>query len=523
MSAPDRVGRLSGAVSAGRTFDVFGAHRMGVLLHVSSLPGPFGIGDLGPQARRFVDWLVAAGVTVWQVLPICPPGGPREDIPYGSWAALAGNPQLLSVEDLVEDGLLEPTEVGSAAGFEEGWAYPMEAAAAKETALNRAVQRLMRDHPLSSALSRFRAEERWALETARFAARWKHCPKPWSQWPTSLVSRAPADLARTDAHLADAIDGWVARLFLFERQWARLRTYANRRGVALLGDVPIYVPTDSADVWAEPTGWQLDEHGRPLVITGAPPDAFASEGQLWPVPVYDWEQMAKDDYAWWRLRLRRAFVHFDAVRLDHFRAFSAYWEVPATARTARDGRWVQGPGRSLFAALERDLGPRPLCAEDLGTIDDDVRSLLADTGLPGMKILQFAFGGGPDNPYLPHNIPAHAVVYPANHDNNTSVGWWRSLGDDVRSHVQHYLGRHGDDIAWDLNRSALASPARLAVLQMQDLLSLDGWARMNDPESYRRPVAEWRNWRWRLKPGEASEAVAERLRFLGGLYGRVPS
>ena len=503
---------------------VFGRRRMGVLLHPSSLPGPHGIGDIGPEARNFVDWLASAGATVWQMLPTCPPGGPRSDIPYVSWASQASDPHLISLVDLVTDGLLEAHEAEPCELYDEGWAHRERAGAAKNARLTLAVNRLKTRPKLARELEVFRESAQWALPAARFAARARHTSgAPWWQWPAPLQSHAPDDLARTDRALAEDIDQFVGRSFLYERQWSRLRSYAQARGVRLLGDVPIYVDRQSADVWMYPDGWQIDGQGRLENVSGAPPDVFSADGQLWGGPLYDWQRMADDDFKWWRSRLKRAFEHFDSVRIDHFRALSAYWSIPATATSAREGRWVEGPGLAFFDALKRHLGPLSLCAEDLGTIDDDVRALLAATGIAGMKVLHYAFGENSANPYLPHNIPEHAVVYPGNHDNNTTVGWWARLSDSARTHAQHYLGVHGHDIAWDLNRAALASSAQLAVIQMQDLLSLDERARMNDPTSYVRPVSEWRNWRWRLKSGEAHPGVAERLGLLGELYGRVPA
>lgn len=490
---------------------------MGVLLHPTSLPGPFGVGDLGPGARAFVDWLVGAGVSVWQMLPICPPGGPRDDVPYASWASLVGNPQLLSLEDLRDDGLLTAREVVPS-GDDVGWAHLEQASVEKEARVDDAVERLLRDHPLRMEFERYRERSPWAVTAARFAARKRACDgAPWWAWPEDLRSandKGPASMVPDTERI-------LARFFLFDRQWKALRAYARSRGVGVMGDVPIYVLHDSADIWAYPEGWQLDDQGQPTAVSGAPPDMFSADGQRWGSPLYDWDRMRADEYTWWRLRLARAFEDFDAVRIDHFRAFSAYWSIPAEAPTARDGHWVPGPGQHFFEVMRSKLGPRPLYAEDLGDIDDDVRRLLADTGIPGMKILHYGFGGGADSPYLPHNIPEGSVVYPGNHDNDTSVGWFSKLEPHARAHVQHYLGVHGDDIAWDLNRAALSSTAHLAVIQMQDLLSLPTWARMNDPGSYARPPSEWRNWRWRLKPGEASAELAARLRFLGELYDRV--
>jgi len=497
--------------------------RTGVLLHPTCLPGPHGIGDLGPAARRFVEWLASAGAGFWQVLPLNPPVLPGGDIPYLSWAALAGNPALISLDDLAADGLLEPGELVGP-GLDEGRVDFARVLPWKAERLRIAAERLLdgRAPALAAELEAFRDRAGWAREAALFGALRAHHGSPWFAWPAPLRDREPAALeAALRAHARD-IDRAVAVQLLFERQLGALRAYARERGVRFLGDVPIYVHPDSADVWGCPRvhDLSLDAAGRLRLQSGTPPDEFTRDGQVWGGPLYDWEWMAGDDYAWWRLRLARALEHADLVRIDHFRALSAAWAVPA-GQPARAGRWVKGPGMRFFEAVERHMGRLPLCAEDLGAVDDGVVALRDAAGLPGMRILQYAFGGGATNPHLPHNHPEQCIVYPGNHDNDTTLGWWRKLDVRTREHVQHYLGRHGDDIAWDLARAALASPARLAVLQMQDVLSLGTEARMNDPESYRLPHARRRNWQWRLLPGQADASSAERLRFLSRLYGRA--
>jgi 4-alpha-glucanotransferase len=501
---------------------VLHTRQTGILLHPSSLPGPFGIGDLGPEARRFVDWVAAAGARLWQVLPLCPPVAPVEDCPYASWSALAGNPHLLSLEALRDDGLLASDDLVTP-GFAGGWVDYERVLPWKAERLRSAADRLLAGGApaLDGAFHQFRKEAQWAEDTALFAAlRDHHGCRPWWRWPEPLRHRADAALGAARRTLAREIDRGVALQFLFERQWAALRSYARQRSVSLLGDVPIYVYHDSVDVWTFPAGFRLQADGTMRAMTGAPPDELASDGQLWGGPLYDWARMADDDYAWWRRRIARALAHADAVRIDHFRALSAAWEIPAGGHP-REGRWTKGPGTRFFDALERHLGALPLCVEDLGAMDGDAIALRESAGFPGMRILHYAFDGGADNPHLPHNHPEDALVYPGNHDNDTTVGWWASLAAHVRTHVQHYLGRDGHDIAWDLNRAALASPARLAILQMQDVLALGSEARMNDPASYARPRSEWRNWRWRLLPGQASLFAAERLHFLSSLYGRI--
>jgi len=482
------------------------------------------MGAIGPEARRYVDWLARAGASFWQVLPLSPPGGPLLDNPYASWASLAGDPQLLSLSDLVADGLLGFDDLAPA-GFREGWADHDEALPWRTERLGRAAARLLAGHPLRAELEAFRAAEAdWVEHAALFAAlKAHHRGAPWWEWPAPLRDREPDAVAAARRELAEPIDRQVALQFLFARQWTALRAYAAERGVRIMGDLPIYVITDSADIWGYREGWQIRPDGSLSAQSGVPPDDFADDGQLWGGALYDWERMAADGLRWWLSRLRRALALADVVRIDHFRAFAAYWEIPMGARSAREGRWVDAPGAELFARAKAELGdPLPLCVEDLGTIDAPVIALRDALGFPGMRVLHYGFGGGAENVHLPHNIPEHAIVYPGNHDNDTTRGWWASLPPHARTHVQHYLGRHGDDIAWDLIREALACPARTAVVAMQDVLDLGSEARTNDPRSYAGPVETWQNWRWRLLPQQADDWLAERLRFLASLYGRVP-
>lgn len=507
--------------------DVLRERQAGVLLHPTSLPGPFGVGDLGPEARRFADWLARAGARIWQVLPLGPPTAPVEDCPYISWASLAGNPYLLSLDDLHADGLLDSGELDPP-GFGDGPVEFLRVYPWKLERLRRAADRLISGAATAPALlrafERFQAEAGWARDAALFAAvRARHGGAPWWTWPAALRERDPAALAAFATGAGAAVDRGIALQFLFERQWAALRAHARARGVLLFGDLPIYVSPDSADVWASPrvVDLTLTAGGELALRNGTPPDEFTRDGAIWGGPLYDWEWMARDDFAWWRRRLARALAHADLVRIDHFRALSAAWGIPA-GEPARAGQWVPGPGLRFFEVVERHMGRLPLCAEDLGSIDAEVIALREAAGLPGMRILHYAFGGDARNPHLPHNHPEACVAYPGNHDNDTTVGWWRRLDARARAHAQHYLGRHGHDVAWDLIRACFASPARLAVIQLQDVLALDSDARMNDPESYGRlPRAEWPNWRWRLLPGAADGRTADRFRFLAALYGRA--
>lgn len=495
--------------------------QFGVLLHLTSLPGRHGIGDLGENARHFVNWLSACGARLWQILPLNAPGGSAHIHPYSSWSALAGNPQLISLDDLHHDGLLTGAEIDSRS-FPEGWLEPTEVLPWKMENLYRATDRLCRGHQLTAEFKSFCEQAVWAQETATFAALHQHQgAKPWWQWQPELRDRDEKTLSSVGSELQSLIDRHIALQFLFERQWTALRHYANARGVRILSDIPIYVRADSADVWTHREGWRIGPDGSLPAVTGCPPDEFTKDGQWWGGPLYNWEQMADTDFAWWRSRINRALEHADAVRIDHFRALAAHWEIPANAATAREGRWVEGPGLNFFERLRAGLGPLPLCVEDLGVIDDAVIALRDALGLPGMRILHYGFGEAADNPHLPHNHPRNALVYPGNHDNNTTLGWWKALDPRARAHVQHYLGRHGDDIVWDLNRAVLASPANVAIIAMQDLLALDSWARMNDSASYTLPTEGRRNWCWRLLPDQASGEIASRLRFLATQYGRV--
>ena len=509
--------------------EVLSRRQAGILLHPSSLPGPHGIGDLGPEARRFAGWLERAGARFWQMLPLGPPAAlpphaPVEDCPYVSWASLAGNAHLVSLDDLREDGLLDAAEL-EPPGFGDG---PVDFARVlpwKRERLLLAGDRLLdgRVPALRDELDVFRGRADWARDAALFATlRAHHGGAPWWTWPAALRDRRTSALEHFAAGARRELDRELALLFFFERQLEALRRHAGLHGVRFMGDVPIYVAPDSADVWVSPRVVDLSraDGGAFRTQNGAPPDEFTREGEAWGGPLYDWEWMARDDYAWWRTRLARALAHADLVRLDHFRAFSAAWAIPA-GQPARAGHWERGPGLRFFQVVERHMGRLPLCAEDLGAIDADVEALREAAGLPGMRILHYAFGGDARNPHLPHNHPEDCVAYPGNHDNDTTLGWWRRLDAHTREHVQHYLGRHGDDICWDLIRACLSSPARLAVIQLQDVLALGSDARMNDPESYSRPRAEWPNWRWRLLPGAADDRSADRLRFLAALYGRV--
>jgi 4-alpha-glucanotransferase len=479
----------------------------GILLHPTSLPGPHGIGALGANARRFVDFLARAGVKLWQVLPLVPAGAGNS--PYSSGSAFACNPWMIDLDTLVQQELLSQGEIGPgpAAGDRVGWQSMIEF---KGPRLALAASRVPQ-----AQIRAYRARAPWVDDAALFfALRHRFNGEPYWNWPTELRCRAPEALAAARKQLETEVDREIALQYLFEQQWNALRAYAHGRGVRFVGDMPIYVDADSADVWAAQEMFELDPDGRRMEVSGVPPDAFSETGQLWGNPLYRWDRMAEDDYRWWVARVRRVMEQTDFVRIDHFRAFAAYWAVPAGATDARMGKWRPGPGRALFDALRTALGNLPILAEDLGIIDDAVRHLLADAGLPGMKVLQFAFGERPENHYLPHNHTRDSVVYTGTHDNETTMGFWQGTSDHVRDHVRRYFGVNGHDVVWDLIRAALGSVSVFAIVPFQDLLSLGNEARMNVPA-----VASG-NWGWRMRPEMLRDEVADRFRGLVSIYGR---
>jgi len=486
----------------------------GVLLHPTSFPSPDGIGDLGAEARQFLDFLHASGVSVWQILPLQPVG--PGDSPYSGISAFAGNPLLISLEGTrFTDG--QPS--GSPIVFSR-------ARAQKLRRLQEFARLRRADLREREALALYRErEQQWLDDFALFAtSRALFEGRPWTEWPSELARRDPAALNELRVTQRDAYEDHCFLQLTFDRQWQALRREASTRGIRVLGDVPIFVTHDSADVWAHPHLFDLDHAGLPRLVAGVPPDYFSATGQLWGNPIYRWDRMAAEHYDWWSRRVERTLTHCDAIRLDHFRGFAACWAVEAHERTAERGRWLAGPGGAFFQAIERRAGQRlPIVAEDLGTISPDVVEMRRALGYPGMRILQFAFGsdaGNPfllaaaANPYLPHNHAPDCVVYTGTHDNDTTRGWYESLSAGEQHIVRSYLGVSGVDIAWDLVRAALMSVASLAVVPLQDLLSLGSESRMNLPGT---PDG---NWTWRYDPGAVNRGIAERLRTLNHLYGR---
>ena len=488
----------------------------GILLHPTSLPGPEGIGDLGPQAFRWIDFLAAAGCAWWQVLPLGPTG--YGDSPYQCFSAFAGNPFLISPKVLQSEGLLTRVDLADRPSFpadrvDYGAVIPW-----KLTLLDRAFahfQSAARPE-LGLEFAAFQsAHAAWLQDFVFFMAlKEAHGGASWDNWPASLRQRDAQALQEARRTHAEAMQRHAFRQFLFFRQWAALRAYAIERRVRIIGDIPIFVAYDSADVWAHPELFYLDDQGKPTVVAGVPPDYFSPTGQLWGNPLYRWEAHAATGFAWWLERLRALLQLVDVIRLDHFRGFAGYWEVPAGMPTAKVGRWAPGPGADFFRAVQQALGDLPILAEDLGVITPDVVSLRDGLDLPGMRVLQFAFAGDPGDPFLPHNYIANCVVYTGTHDNDTTRGWFETAPEKERSFCLHYLGSEGRDIAWDMIRAAWASVAKLAAAPLQDVLELGGEARMNFPSH------EVGNWGWRMSEDALSESLAARLAEINFLYGR---
>jgi 4-alpha-glucanotransferase len=487
----------------------------GLLLHPTSLPSPYGIGDLGPAAFAWIDALAHAGQRWWQILPLGPTG--FGDSPYQAFSAFAGNPLLVSPQYLREDGLLDMPDL-------DGADFPAEhvdfgtVITFKHQLLARAWENYQagKAPDLREPFTAFvRAHASWLDDFALFMAlKDAHEGRGWQEWPSEARRRLPGFLRQARLRLAGAIGLHQFSQFLFFRQWQSLREYAHRRNVRIIGDIPIFVSADSADVWANPELFLLDAERRPKAVAGVPPDYFSDTGQLWGNPLYDWEAMRRAQFAWWVARFRALMEQVDLVRLDHFRGFEAYWEVPAGRPNAIEGRWVKAPGKELLTTLRTELGRLPILAEDLGVITAEVQALRTDFGLPGMRVLQFAFADNAKNPFLPHNFVANTVVYTGTHDNDTTLGWYQSTTDYEKDHVRRYLARDGGDIVWDLIRLAWASVADLAIAPLQDVLSLASEARMNFPG---RPEG---NWSWRFVPEQVNAATLDRLAEITGLFGR---
>jgi 4-alpha-glucanotransferase len=488
----------------------------GILAHPTSFPGPYGIGDLGPTAERFFDFLKAAGQRYWQTLPLGPTG--YGNSPYAARSAFAGNPALISPERLVAEDLLPEAALANAPVFPEhsvdyGVVIPW-----KMALLRQASERFQASahSPLADDYKQFRDENAgWLEEFSLFTAlKDAHSQLAWVAWPEPYAQRHPDALAEARRMLASEIETHTFAQFLFFRQWDALRENAHAHGINIIGDLAIFVSHDSADVWSHRDYFALDAHGQPTAVAGVPPDYFSATGQRWGNPLYRWDVLRETGYRWWIDRVRLALRVFDIIRLDHFRGFEAYWEVPADEPTAERGAWRPGPGEALFGAIRAELGEAPFIAEDLGVITPEVRALQQKLGLPGMRVLQFAFGGGADNHDLPHNFIPDSVVYTGTHDNDTTHGWFAALHGHERAYALDYLRCAPKDVSRAMIRLAYASVARIALAPMQDVLGLGSEARMNFPS---RPDG---NWEWRFTADALSEECARWLKQLARLYWR---
>ena len=508
------------------------ARHSGILLHPTSLPGPRGSGDLGPAAFHFVDWLASAEQTLWQVLPLGGIGPGNS--PYMSPSAFAGNELLIDLAQLHESGWLSEAEIHPPQSFKDSRVNFPEVKSFRMERLRLAANRFFSDTrpDAQGSYSAFCFREKnWLDDYALFMAldgRYGGNGKVWQDWPTSIAQRKTKALAEALESLSAECDFWRFCQWCFFGQWARLKAYANRKGIEIVGDMPIFVSPHSADVWANQSLFDLDHNGHPRVIAGVPPDYFSATGQRWGNPLYKWPEHAKENYRWWIERMRSILTLCDIVRIDHFRGFESYWEIPAHAETAVTGHWRAGPGDALFSALRKAFadsshrdgrghaGSLKIIAEDLGIITPQVRALRTKLGFPGMRILQFAFDGHSDNLYLPHNFETNTVVYTGTHDNDTTLGWWNGLVPHEQDYVRRYLGISGESIHWALIRVASASVASISIIPMQDVLGLDSHHRMNQPgigSGY---------WEWRFSWSQVSSWHGELLADLTRLHGRIP-
>ncbi len=494
----------------------------GVLLHPSSLPSDTGIGNLGSSAYRFIDFLNASGMRIWQICPLGPTG--YGDSPYQCFSAFAGNPYFLDLQPLLNAGFIESSELADLQGLPTNYVDYGSLYSLFWPIVTKAFERFqasgldtLNDY---GSLTEFRADQGYWLEDYSLftALKERFDGKCWLDWPASHRNYERAKTQKMTSAIKQSVDCCVFLQYLFYAQLKQLRAYAGSKGVEILGDAPIFVALDSADVWANRSLFQLDKSGHPKAVAGVPPDYFSEDGQLWGNPLYDWTTHQESDFAWWIERIRSNLEFYDIVRLDHFRGFESYWSVPAKDENARGGRWVQSPGIELFKALSSALPDAKLIAEDLGVITEKVNSLRTATGLPGMAVLQFAFGGDADNTYLPHNYDRNCVVYSGTHDNDTTLGWYQQLDEGTKDHIRSYLNISGEFIAWDFIRTALRSSAHLAIFPLQDIMSLDSSARLNTPGS------SMGNWQWRFSNDQLNDLWTESSAYLNEqvrLYGRV--
>jgi 4-alpha-glucanotransferase len=500
----------------------------GVLLHPTSLPGRFGIGDLGKEAYRFADFLAETGQRLWQILPLGPTG--YGNSPYQCLSVFAGNPLLISLEELVAEGFLDAADLDNVPSFPAGRVDYDAVSAFKLPLLDKSFATFLKKATSDEqqGFEDFSRRNAFWLETycLFMALKDVHNLAAWNTWDEDIRKRHPKSLEHWSSELSYEIRHHKYQQYQFFRQWSKLKQYCNERGIRFIGDMPIFIALDSSEVWSHPEMFYLDDSDNPTVVAGVPPDYFSKTGQLWGNPLYRWDVMARDGYAWWIERFRATHALVDVMRLDHFRGFEKYWEVPGSDTVAMNGRWVSGPGAELFKSVRKTLGTLPIIVEDLGVITPEVDALRDELGFPGMKVLQFAFGTDPKaDDYKPHNYPRNCVVYTGTHDNNTTIGWLKGVdtGDSTRTTEERetetqaalrYIGTDGHQINWDFIRLALMSVADTAVIPMQDVLSLDSETRMNLPGTTEN------NWRWRFLPDMLTDGIRARLKELTATYGR---
>lgn len=493
----------------------------GILLHISSLPSSHGIGDLGPSAYRFVDFLAESGQQYWQILPLNPTGTYLGNSPYTSYSVFAGNALFISIEALLQAGLLSQSDLDPSPSFNEERVDYKAVSEWKAKLLRRAFHHAEPKMELDSGFQGFmQANAHWLEDFSLFAALKDHYKEvAWYEWPAPVRDRDPVELSNLKSRLQKRMLRSKFMQYVFFKQWQSLREYANQKKIKILGDIPIYPSLDSADAWANSELFKLDDQKNPVFVAGAPPDYFSETGQRWGNPVYNWEVLQRTGYAWWIQRLRHNLQLCDLLRLDHFRGLVAYWEIPASEETAVNGKWVNVPVRDFFATLNREFQNLPLVLEDLGLITPDVREVMEELGFPGMKVLQFAFGHDlPTNPYAPHNYIRNCVVYTGTHDNNTTRGWYENEASvQDRERFQQYVGHAVDagSVGEAMIRLAMSSVARLCILPIQDPLRLGEDARMNLPSK------STGNWEWRLMKSQLTPALSRWLLDLTRLYGRT--
>jgi len=488
--------------------------KSGILFHITSLPNPYGIGSIGKCAYDFVDFLQAAGQSYWQILPLSPTG--YGDSPYQAFSTFAGNHYLIDLDKLIAEGLLKQEEADAVCWSREAGRVDYGCLYANRGKLLRlAFERYVPDEEFAHFVNK---NADWLEDYALFMAlKEKLHGENWQNWSVSLMLRIPQSIASCREEMAEQIKFHYFLQFVFFRQWGELRSYANRKGIRIIGDVPIYVPLDSADVWANPKLFQLDGSGRPCMVAGCPPDSFTADGQLWGNPLYDWDKMKQTGYQWWIRRLRAASRMFDVVRLDHFRGFESYWAVPAGDKTAVGGSWKLGPGMDFIRAVQAALPDVELIAEDLGYVTPEVRQLQLQSGYPGMKVLQFAFDSREEGNYLPYTYPENSVCYSGTHDNLTMVQWFQEASTEDLEAAKAYLGLNTEEgYVRGMIRGCMASASKLCVIQMQDYMELGGEARMNFPGTL-----SSNNWTWRAAPGSLTEALAARILEITRRYGRI--